>query len=193
MIETFRRQTLFAQACVKDCLRPGDSAVDATAGTGEDTLFLARCVGQEGRVYGFDIQEGALEETRENIRKCGIKTPVQLIHDGHQHMNRYPEIAKDSRISAVMFNLGYWPDGGKAVTTQTETTLAALRQSAELIRPGGIVSVIAYAHAEGQDEKQAIDRWTSQLGRQYDTYCFEVKNHDRAPTVYLILKKESRS
>lgn len=192
MIETFRRQTLFAQACVADILKPGDSAVDGTVGTGEDTVFLAHCVGLKGKVYGFDIQKAALQEARENIQKKAVKTPIQLICDGHQHMDRYPEIADNPNIGAVMFNLGYWPDGDPFVTTQTETTLKALKQSAELIRPGGIVSVIAYAHSEGQDEKRQIDQWTAHLDHHYDTYCFDVKNHKGAPTVYLILKKESR-
>jgi ubiquinone/menaquinone biosynthesis C-methylase UbiE len=190
LIETFRRQTLFAQACVKDILKPGDSAVDGTVGTGEDTVFLAQCVGPKGKVYGFDIQKAALEEAQENIRKNAVETPIQLICDGHQHMGNYPKLSEDSDIGAVMFNLGYWPDGDQSVTTQADTTLAALKQSVRLIRPGGIVSVIAYSHSAGQDEKEQIDQWVGHLDHHYDTYCFEVKNHNHAPTVYLILKKE---
>ena len=34
---------------VRRVLRPGDVAVDATVGNGQDTLFLAECVGPTGR------------------------------------------------------------------------------------------------------------------------------------------------
>ena len=37
-------------------LRPGDMAVDATAGNGADTLALARMVGPDGVVHGIDVQ-----------------------------------------------------------------------------------------------------------------------------------------
>ena len=64
MIETFRRQTAFIKACIQDVIKPGDSAIDATVGTGEDTVFLAECVGKTGHVYGFDIQRAAIEEAK---------------------------------------------------------------------------------------------------------------------------------
>ena len=38
----------------------GDVVVDFTMGNGNDTLFLSRTVGEEGRVYAFDVQEAAL-------------------------------------------------------------------------------------------------------------------------------------
>lgn len=60
-------------ACAHDwverVLVPGDSAVDATAGNGYDTLFLARLVGPSGHVHAFDVQAAALEETRRRLRR----------------------------------------------------------------------------------------------------------------------------
>jgi predicted methyltransferase len=43
------------QTCVQ-VLRPGDTVVDATAGNGQDTLFLAEAVGPTGTVYALDVQ-----------------------------------------------------------------------------------------------------------------------------------------
>ena len=37
-----------------------DSCVDMTLGNGWDALQLCNLVGKEGKVYGFDIQEDAL-------------------------------------------------------------------------------------------------------------------------------------
>ena len=41
---------------VGQVLRPGDMAVDATAGNGADTLALARMVGPRGVVHAIDVQ-----------------------------------------------------------------------------------------------------------------------------------------
>ena len=40
-------------------VRAGDTVIDATLGNGHDTLELARLVGPNGLVHGFDIQEKA--------------------------------------------------------------------------------------------------------------------------------------
>ena len=52
-------------------LKSGEVAVDFTMGNGNDTLFLSKAVGDEGRVYAFDIQEEALESTRRHLEKNG--------------------------------------------------------------------------------------------------------------------------
>ena len=38
-----------------------DYAVDATLGNGHDTCFLAEIVGDNGKVFGFDIQKRQLK------------------------------------------------------------------------------------------------------------------------------------
>lgn len=52
-------------------------AIDATAGNGHDTLFLANELGAGGQVAAFDIQLTALEQTAQRLRSAGIKS-VQL-------------------------------------------------------------------------------------------------------------------
>ena len=41
--------------------KEGDYAVDATLGNGHDTCFLAKIVGDNGKVFGFDIQKRQLK------------------------------------------------------------------------------------------------------------------------------------
>lgn len=50
----------FAHKLIAERLPPGGRAIDATVGTGADTLFLAKAAGPRGGVYGFDIQPQAL-------------------------------------------------------------------------------------------------------------------------------------
>ena len=50
----------FAKYLLNKAVTSGDIVVDATLGNGHDTLFLAKLVGESGRVYGFDVQEHAI-------------------------------------------------------------------------------------------------------------------------------------
>ena len=44
-------------------LRAGDTALDATAGNGHDTLAMARLVGPQGRILAIDLQAAAIAAT----------------------------------------------------------------------------------------------------------------------------------
>ena len=59
---------------------PGDAVVDATAGNGHDTVFLARLAGPSGQVHAFDVQEEAIRATRERLEKEGLLTPSVRLH-----------------------------------------------------------------------------------------------------------------
>lgn len=73
----------FAQQLIQKRLRPGEIAIDATVGTGADTLFLARLAGARGRVYGFDIQQDALDQVQMRIER-------ERQERGHE-AGRYPQ------------------------------------------------------------------------------------------------------
>ena len=57
----------WSHALLAPRLRAGDAVVDATAGNGHDTVFLAQRVLPGGRVFAFDVQAGALERTQSQI------------------------------------------------------------------------------------------------------------------------------
>ena len=104
-------------------LKSGEVAVDFTMGNGNDTLFLSKTVGEEGRVYAFDIQEEALVSTKRHLEENGAPENYTLICASH---HRVKEFVKEP-IKAGMFNLGYLPRSGrKAVTTLRETTMPAV-------------------------------------------------------------------
>ena len=75
-----------AHAALAEILNEGDRAVDATVGNGHDTLFLAHQVGQSGTVYGFDIQETALDTAYRRLQEEGLAQRVSLYHAGHEAM-----------------------------------------------------------------------------------------------------------
>ena len=64
------------------------AAVDATAGNGLDTSFLARQAGPGGRVYAFDIQEEALRAPA-LLQQENLLDRVKLIKAGHEQMSAH--------------------------------------------------------------------------------------------------------
>lgn len=140
---------------------PGDTVVDATAGNGHDTVFLARLAGPSGQVHAFDVQEEAIKATRERLEKEGLLTPAV-----HLHLASHDRLAErvGGPVKAIVFNLGYLPGGDKKIVTRTECTLAALEQAAALIAPNGLLSVMCYpGHAGGKEEAEAVEALLSRL------------------------------
>jgi 16S rRNA C1402 N4-methylase RsmH len=149
-------------------LRPGDVVVDATAGNGHDTVFLAERVLPGGRVFAFDVQEAAIAQTREQITNLKLQITraedITLHHAGHERMGELlPEEAR-GRLRAVMFNLGYLPGGDKELITRVETTLSALGQALDWLAPDGVLTVVVYpGHEGGREEADAVVRWMAAL------------------------------
>ena len=58
----------------REQIRPGDLCIDATMGNGKDTQVLCELTGKGGKVLAFDIQECALQATRERLRRVARRT-----------------------------------------------------------------------------------------------------------------------
>jgi predicted methyltransferase len=152
-----------AHAELRAALKPGDVVIDATVGNGHDTLFLATCVGPQGQVFGFDVQPRAIEQTHLRLQAAGLEN-VSLHQWDHAGMAAVIPQAVHGRVAAVMFNLGYLPGGEKTLVTRTETTLAAVKVAFDLLKPGGLLTVIAYpGHPGGQEETEALTAFFHQL------------------------------
>ncbi len=151
------RLTSLAHERLAPRMGPGDLAVDATAGNGHDTLFLARAVGDAGRVWAFDIQSRAIEATRERLAKHGVENRVTLVHASNASLARALPPDARGKVAVVMANLGYLPGGDTAVITRQDDTLAMLDAAFDSLRPGGTLSVLAYpGHAGGDTESAAV-------------------------------------
>ena len=185
-----RNARVLAADYMTRAVREGDVVVDATMGNGKDTLFLCGLVGESGHVYAFDVQEEAVARTRERVAGAGYAARATLLLAGHETMAEHVA----GPVQEVMFNLGWLPGAQHAVTTKTETTLAAVRAAAELIAPGGIVTVCVYpGHEEGARELEALRQFTAGL----DVRRFNVLHHSfvnaSAQTPQLILIQRNKS
>lgn len=143
-------------------IQPGDIVVDATAGLGRDTVFLANCVGPEGQVYAFDIQEEALTATRNLLSEQGLSPWVNLILASHTELGQYvPDLVK-----VVVFNLGYLPGSDHQVTTQASTTLEAVKAAIKILKSKGIVWLTAYRGHDNGMESQILIKYFSTLSKK---------------------------
>ncbi|CAA9890653.1 putative rRNA methylase [Candidatus Methylobacter favarea] len=180
-----------AHDLIRENLRSGDIAIDATAGNGHDTLFLAEQISPSGKVYSFDIQQAALEATHARFRQTKSHECLTLIHASHAEMSEKIPARHHGRIRACMFNLGYLPGGDKRLITRTESTLAALTSASQILSGQGIMTVIAYpGHAGGDQETIQVKNWCEQLSpEQFKIsiiYGHEPKDSD--PRLFLIRK-----
>ena len=157
-----KASSLTAQAHerLKRHIRSGNSLIDATAGNGHDTLFLAQQTGPNGHVFAFDPQVQAIESTRQRLEKNTVDSICTLINEGHENMEQHIPPSLQGKISAITFNLGYLPGANKEITTQVATTLVALDQSLHMLEPSGLISLMIYkGHPAGKTEALAVTKW----------------------------------
>jgi len=59
----------YAHELLQEIVQDGDITIDATCGNGHDTLLLSQLVGNNGTVHSFDIQEQAINNTSNLLKK----------------------------------------------------------------------------------------------------------------------------
>jgi 23S rRNA U2552 (ribose-2'-O)-methylase RlmE/FtsJ len=169
-------------------LGKGEVAADFTMGNGNDTLFLSKTVGEEGRVYAFDIQEEALISTEKFLKENCAPENYTLICASHH-------LAKDyikEPIKAGMFNLGYLPRSGrKQVTTLRETTMPAVEAAIDLLADDGVLIIAIYpGHEEGALEGDMLREYFGTLSRfKICASEFRILNSPTSPYFFLVEKK----
>ncbi|WHX99674.1 class I SAM-dependent methyltransferase [Neobacillus sp. DY30] len=147
----------YAKKLLEKNVTNGDVVVDATLGNGHDTLFLAQLVGENGTVYGFDVQEDAIRTSTEKLNQHNLADRVTVFHKGHEQLSKLIPAEHHGKVKAAIFNLGYLPGSDKSVVTKPETTISAIEQLLEIMLPEGLIILVIYhGHAEGAVERDAL-------------------------------------
>ena len=191
MPNDFRSARFWASAIIEKALFPGATAVDATLGNGHDCLWLCGLVGETGKVYGFDIQQEAVDRSRARLKENGVEKRAELICSGHQFMLDYVE--KES-ADAVMFNLGWLPGAQHGVTTFTQTTLQAVNAALEVLKQDAVMTICVYpGHDEGAREREALVAWARNLDeKRFDAMIQSYLNQSKDPPLMIAVKKNKR-
>lgn len=171
---------------IENYLAKGDIAIDATAGNGNDTLKLCRKVGESGKVFAFDIQDKAIEETKKLIFESGFSN-AEIIKDSHEFMDKYI----NEKVKAVIFNLGYLPGGDHKVQTKGETTIEAIKKSLDLLCTDGFIAImIYYGKNSGTEEKLKVMEFLKDLDhKKYTVTIHDFYNRPNNPAITALITK----
>ncbi|MEM7673639.1 MAG: class I SAM-dependent methyltransferase [Verrucomicrobiota bacterium] len=184
------RLTERVHAALSEKLQPGDFAVDATMGNGHDTLHLSKLIGPDGKVWAFDIQDAALERTRERLEQAH-QVNASLICANHSELEKHLPRDALGVIKAVVFNLGYLPGQDKSITTEASSTLAAIQSAIRVLAQGGVLEILCYTgHSQGLEEWLALETWISnRLPESVTVSIMSPYDATRRPPVWLEIEK----
>ena len=169
-------------------VKQGDICIDATAGNGNDTQLLCELVGEQGKVFAFDIQEKAIENTRNCLQKLGLSGRVEVIKDSHTNMGQYVE---EESVSCIVFNFGYLPGGDHALATHKDTSIAAIYAGLDLLKKGGMMSLCIYSGGDsGFEERDAILEEIKKLdSKRYLVIMSSYYNRPNNPPIPVFIMK----
>ncbi len=179
----------YSHTLLSQLVQNGDTVIDATVGKGNDTEFLSQLVGENGKVYGFDVQKEAIEYTKQRLDEKNLSSNVTLFNTGHENINQLV----DGSINAAIFNLGYLPGSDKNIITRPDTTLAAIKACLDKLEVNGIVIlVLYYGHAGGPQEKDAVIEYAKSLNQKtFSVMQYQFINQVHCPPILLAIQKNS--
>lgn len=186
---------MLAVQAISQAYQGGDPlyCIDATAGNGHDTCFLAglgKSLRREFSVLACDVQEEALQSTGERLKQYDLQ--AELVHSGHENIVRY--LPEQSVLAGAMFNLGYLPGKDREkvfIATKAETSVLAIQRLCERLYPQGVISVHCYTgHAGGMEEYQAVRDFAVSLAPKFwRVLCVSDMNREHNLEYLFLLEK----
>ena len=149
--------------------------------------FLAQNTPETATVLAFDIQQIALDKTRELMETHGCLAKIRCVLDNHANITAYT----DAQIDVVMFNLGYLPGGSHAITTQASDTLLAVQNVLPQLSLNGMITIVAYpGHPAGREERMLLQEFLHSLPQQeYAASSYMILNQVNTPPVLYMIEK----
>ena len=179
-----------AHKIIKQMVKEGDFCIDATAGNGHDTAFLCELVGKSGRVIAMDIQQSAVDSTKENLASLGLAGRAEVFCMSHSDMDK---VAEKESADCIVFNFGWLPGGDHNVFTRAETSVPAIKKAIDILKPGGLlVLCVYYGRNNGYSERDAILDYVSSLESRYFAVmkCDFLNRKNDPPFPIFIVKEE---
>ena len=168
-------------------IKEDDICLDATIGNGNDINRIAKLVGENGKVYGFDIQALAINNTKKTLMAQDIIDRVILIKDSHEHIDTYIE----EKLNFIIYNLGYLPKGDKNIKTNEKSTIISINKALNLMASGSIMLITTYTgHPGGSSEDKAVNEFLSSLDqRVFNIVKYDFINQMNNPPILYAVEK----
>lgn len=178
---------MLSNLIIENYVKEGDVALDCTVGNGHDTRLLAEHVGEKGKVYGFDIQDQAIENTKELLSKSNLENRVLLYKESHEDIDRYV----DELLNIVIYNLGYLPGSDKSVITRAKSTVKSIKKSLNLLDTNGILLIASYiGHLGGIEENNEVENLLAGLNqKKFNVIKNEFINQKNNPPILYVVEK----
>ncbi len=109
-------------------LHQGMNVADVGAGTGYFSLPIADGIGETGKVYAVDFQEGMLEHFRQKLQRKGSPKNIRLIH-GDAAATTLPGQSVD-----LVFLANVWHE--------LDDHTAVLVEAMRILRPSGRIAIL---------------------------------------------------
>ena len=147
-------------------------AVDCTAGNGHDTLYLAQLLAKAPNItpklYFIDINPTAIMKTQD-LLASNKHNLLNFIGITGSHETFPNEIQLDS-VDIMCYNLGYMPgntndyENGNRMCTKSSSTVKSINNGLQLLKKGGLMTIIAYrGHEIGKEEEVEVNKTLQRL------------------------------
>lgn len=175
---------------LRENVREGAVCIDATAGRGNDTLFLCRLAGESGHVTAFDIQQDAVDSTKKLLEENGVAERADVLLKSHSEMD---ELFAEESVDCITFNFGWLPKGDHDICTRKDTSLAAIEKGLKLLKQGGIMTlIIYYGRNNGFEERDAILEYLPTVDSSvYTVIEMPFVNRQNCPPIPIVIVKEA--
>ncbi len=160
--------------------------IDATCGMGNDSLFIANTLKDTDNLICYDIQEIAINNTKELLKDFSNIT---------YHLQSHENFIENN-VDLIIYNLGYLPNFDKSITTKAESTLNSIKNAIKITSNKDdylIIIVIYPGHIEGSIEAKVIDDYCYNLpSNKY--LVSKYLNYNRPSSPYIItISKNTKS
>lgn len=168
-------------------LKDKEILVDMTAGNGHDSLRLLKIAPNYKKLYIYDIQKEAIENTKKLLDSYVYKNCV-FLNKSHSDLSDIKE-----NVDFAIYNLGYLPGANKEIVTKTSSTMLSLSNLLPRLSNNAVVVITTYpGHSEGKLEDESIFNYLKVLDqREFNVLKLEFINQKNNPCKTYILEKRS--
>ncbi|HKK45813.1 MAG TPA: class I SAM-dependent methyltransferase [Balneolaceae bacterium] len=145
---TFNSDQRGRKLLVSKTVHPGDTVIDAGAGTGTTALMAAKIAGRSGKVTLYDFSEGMLNKARQKARETHLSDRL-IFEQGDMTQLPYPDNSFDVALSTYSMCPLYDP-------------AVAARELYRVVKPGGKIGVAHSTDPSNKVVKKLAD-WAEDL------------------------------